>query len=313
MEDRQIFRRDALVHAGAAQTSDGDVLRIGPRWTGAAFYILQLSFFGLMLLMTFGSIHEYAAGPAMVWVEGRVQLTAPVTATVGSVDTSPGARVQRGEILAHLVAGDQLAELNRVTTDLYAQTANMLREPSNIDARAAVATLTAQRELAQTRVDALSLRAPGDGIVGDIRIREGMRLTAGDLVLTVWSDDAPRTLVAFLPGHYRPQLRAGMSMRFEVTGYRHAYQELRIDSVGQEIVGPAEVRRYLGQDVGDTMKLEGSFVLVRATFTKSTFDVDRATLSFHHGMMGTAEARVRTQSVLSAVVPSFRIVTELVR
>jgi len=42
-------------------------------------------------------------------------------------------------------------------------------------------------------------------------------------------------------------------MRLELTGYRYAYRDVAIQSVGDEIVGPAEVRQYLGQEIADAV------------------------------------------------------------
>ena len=113
-----------------------------------------------------------------------------------------------------------------------------------------------------------------------------------------------------LPAQYRPQLRPGMSMRLEVTGYRYAYQEMTITSVGAEIIGPAEVKRYLGQELDDTFKVEGPVVIVEATPPSASFEVDRQSFNFYHGMNGTAEARVRTESIFLALFPGLRAIFE---
>jgi membrane fusion protein (multidrug efflux system) len=116
-----------------------------------------------------------------------------------------------------------------------------------------------------------------------------------------------------LPAQYRPQLRPGMSMRFEVTGYRYAYQEMAIRSVSAQIIGPDEVKRYLGQKIGDTVTVTGPVVLVEATPASPTFTVDGHTFDFYHGMSGVAEARVRTESILVALVPGLRVVLKRLR
>src|SRR5262249_17427243 len=158
--------------------------------------------------------------------------------------------------------------------------------------------LHTQRDVAAAKLSLLSVRAPQKGIIGDVRIRAGQLIGAGDVVVTLLGEDRRCSVMAVLPAQYRPQLRPGMSMRFEVTGYRYAYQETVIRSVGAQIIGPNEVKRYLGQEIGDTVTVTGPVVLVEATPASSTFTVDGNAFDFYHGMSGVAEARVRTESIL---------------
>jgi membrane fusion protein (multidrug efflux system) len=154
------------------------------------------------------------------------------------------------------------------------------------------------------------VRAPRAGVIGDISIRPGQLLEAGDIVLTIAGDDTRVSVLALMPGHYRPQLRPGMSLRFEVTGYRYAYQELVVESVGAQLIGPAEVQRFLGPEIADTVSVEGPVVLVEARVASPSFEVDRTRLDFHHGMSGRAEARVRSEPALFALIPGLRAIFE---
>jgi membrane fusion protein (multidrug efflux system) len=301
-----IFRAEALAHAAGARAQDADVLRVAPHWTRAAYPLLMLVAIASVLFLVFASVHEYASGPAVVWVKGRVDLTATSPATVRDVEARPGERVARGAVLVRFHAAREEADLARVTRELESQLGRLLRDPTDDIARYAVATLTSERDLARAHLDELTLRAPRDGIVGDVRVREGERLAAGDLVLTLWDSDAPRTVIAMLPGHYQPQLHPGASMRFELSGYRHAYQELTIERVGGQVVGPGEARRYLGAAIADAVTVEGPVVLVEATVPGGEIQVDGNTLPLRHGMTGTAEARVRKESLLFALVPGLR-------
>jgi membrane fusion protein (multidrug efflux system) len=162
-------------------------------------------------------------------------------------------------------------------------------------------------------VDQLSVRAPQAGVIGDVRIRSGQLLSVGDVVVTLVGDQTRYSIVAMLPAQYRPQLRPGMSLRFEVNGYRYAYQEMSITSVGTQIIGPNEVKRYLGQQIDDTVKIEGPVVLVEAEPPAPTFEVDGRTFEFYHGMGGVAEARVRSESILLSLLPSLRVIVRGLR
>ena len=113
-----------------------------------------------------------------------------------------------------------------------------------------------------------------------------------------------------LPGQYRPLLRPGMPLRLELVGYRYEYQDLVVESIGDEIVGPQEIRRYLGGEIGDTVFLPGPVILVEAHLSGSSFTADGTTLSYYDGMHGRAEARLRSRRILSALLPGFESVLD---
>jgi membrane fusion protein (multidrug efflux system) len=97
-----------------------------------------------------------------------------------------------------------------------------------------------------------------------------------------------------------------MAMRLELTGYRYAYQNLVLDSVAEEVIGPAEARRYLGNQVADALPIDGPVTVVRAQLPGSSFTVDGETFFYHDGMPATAEVRLRSESILLTLVPALR-------
>ena len=101
-------------------------------------------------------------------------------------------------------------------------------------------------------------------------------------------------------------LAAGQPLVLRLAGFPHALEHLTIDSVGDDVVGPAEAKRYLGQELGDATIVEGPVVLVKATLPAHTFVNDDKTLRFYEGLPGSAEARVRGERVITALVPGLR-------
>jgi biotin carboxyl carrier protein len=300
-----IFRNNALEHA--AGQALGDVLRLTPAWTRWTYPVLVASFVAAVLYCTFGTIHEYAIGPAVVWISGRSYVTAIVPGTVSRIEVKPGERVEAGRLLVTFVSTVEVADLRRIDQEFEIQLVRSLRDPADQAARAAIAALRTQRDVAAARLEQHSIRAPQAGIVGDIRIRPGQLLQPGEIVLTLVGDEGRCSVQAVLPAQYRPQLRPGMSLRFEVSGYSYAYQELTITSVGAQIIGPNEVKRFLGQEIEDTMQVEGPVVVVEASPCAPTFVVDDQAFEFYHGMSGVAEARVRTQRILVSLMPALRV------
>jgi multidrug resistance efflux pump len=301
-----LFRAEALRHHHEGYRGGGDVLRISPEWIGAAYWLLLLVIAAAAAYGTFGTLTEYATGPAVIRVEGRTHLTAPTASTVATVDVQPGQRVAAGAVLVSLYSYDRAAELERLSREFDLQMIKFLRDPADQAARASLTTLRAERQLARARLEEQWLKAPHAGVVSDIRIRPGQHLTAGDQMLSLLGDDMRWVVVAILPGHARPQLQPGTQMRLELAGYRYAYRDVAIQSVGDEIIGPAEVRQYLGQEIADAVPVDGPAVLVKAPLASNTFQADGRSLPYYEGMLGTVDAHLQRQSILVSIIPALK-------
>ncbi len=297
-----IFRKEALEHHVNRRTS-GDLLRISPAWLRWSYRLLIAVVAIGLAYAAVGTVHEYAHGPAVIRIDGRADVTARAAGTVATVDVAPGQRVRGGELLVTFYTAEEAGELERLRHEFDEQLVKTLRDPQDQTARQALTSLRAQKELAERHLAERSIRAPKAGVVSDIRIRPGQRLDPGDRILSLVGDGAQLSVVAMLPGSYRPLLRPGAPLRLELAGFRYAYRDLVIESIGDEIVGPAEVRRYLGQDIADAIPVGGPVVLVRARLPDTTFRWGGNELTYYDGMIGVAEARVRSESILVTFVP----------
>ncbi|MFE8597653.1 efflux RND transporter periplasmic adaptor subunit [Archangium violaceum] len=301
----RIFREEALRHHEGSQ-EDGDLLRISPRWTRWTYWVLIALVVCAALYSLLGTIPEYASGPAMVKVEGRSDLTTQLPGIVASVEVKPGQRVEAGQPLVSFLSQDETASLERIQREFELQLVRVLQDPSDEAARQALTSLRAERELAEARQQARTLRAPHAGVVGILRVREGQFVNPGENVVSVVGDDVHVTLVALLPGGYRPRLEPGKPLRVELNGFNHEYQTFTIESVGDQIIGPSEVRRYLGADTGDAINLSGPMVLVRARIDSPTFTIKGKTFNYFDGMLAQADARVRKERILVTLIPGLR-------
>lgn len=301
-----LFRDEAIDAYRAGSPAAGDVLRVPPAWIRRSYWLLLAVVAAAVPYLLFGTVHEYATGPAVIRAEVRLDLTAPHGGTVASIDVRPGQRVAAGDVLVRLHAADESAVLDRLAREIELQIVEVLRHPGNEPARQALMRLRADETLAQARLEEGTIRAPRAGIVRDVRIRPGQPLEPGQGLLSLVDEAGGFAVIALLPGHYRPLLRRGTPVRLELAGYRYAYQEVTVDTIGDELVGPGEVRRYLGEAVADAVALEGPTVIVRATLRAATFEADGQALQYYDGMHGVAEARVREESILLTLVPGLR-------
>ncbi len=302
-----LFRKEALdYHQGSAEAG-GSVLRLSPAWLRWSYWLLVVIAIAGAIFATVGTVHEYAEGAAVVRVVGRTDLTVKVAGTVASVEVAPGQQVAPGTVLVRFYTAQEAGELDRINKEFELQLIKTLRDPADKLPRQAMTSLLSQRDLAESRLEERTVRAPHAGIASDIRIRSGQALSPGDSILSLIGDQTRFTLVAMLPGRYRPMLRPGMPLRLELAGFKYLYQNLTIDSVGNEVVGPGEIKRFLGQELADTVAIHEPVILVQARLPQSTFLADGKTFSYYDGMQGTADARVRAESVVLTLVPGLRV------
>jgi membrane fusion protein (multidrug efflux system) len=300
-----LFRRDAIEHR-RSRGLRAEVLAIDPATTSWGFRLLASGIAVLLVFVVLGKINEYASGPAFVRLDGRTTLTASFAGLVTKVDVVPGQAVEAGDVLVRFHANDEIAEYEAASKEFDSQLAKLLLRPDDPTTREALVALRSRRDLARTRLDQRTLRAPERGIVGDVRVREGQLVEPGLRVVELQSKTSAATVVALLPGRYRPLLRAGDKLRFDLDGFHHRAYELRVDSVGDQIVGPSEAQRYLGRDLADAFSINGPVVLVQAKLDRTSFDVDGDHYDFANGMYGKAETIVRNEQIAYSFVPSLK-------
>lgn len=300
-----LFRKEALdAHLGSR--GEGEVLRLAPRWAGWTFGLLLTAFSFALAYSIVGTVDEYASGVGIVRVQGRRELTARLTGTVSAVEAQPGQRVQSGQVLARF-HGDE-AELERLSREYDLQLVKVLDDPTDQAARARLTEIRSAREQARSQVDERLIKAPVDGVVSDVRIQPGKLIEAGMTVLSLVPDDARFEIIAVLPGNYRPRLKPGMQLRLQMLGYAHSYSEVLIDTIGDQVVGPAEIRRFLPTELADTLPIQGPVVLVTATLDSPTFEAEGKSYEYFDGMQGVAEARIQSKSILVTLLPGLEAV-----
>jgi membrane fusion protein (multidrug efflux system) len=301
-----IFRREALVHHSQGLGDRGNVLELSPAWTRLSYKLLLAVFVGGLIYSVLGSIYEYASGVAVIRVSDRTDVTSTIAGTTIEVEVSSGQTVAKGQLLARFYGARELANLTRIRHEFEVALAQRLRNPSDLAAERNLSSLRAQREQAEAELEERSVRAPRSGIISDLRIRPGQHLVPGDMILSLVDENPTLEVLAIFPGQYRPQIKHGMKIRLELTGYRYAYQHLQVEDVTQEVVGPSEARRMLGPGIGDAVALSGPVVFVRATLPMDHFESDGKSYRYHDGMQGLAEVRIRRERILTTLIPGLK-------
>lgn len=302
----KIFREEALESLATGHRNYGDLLHTSPTWTKWFYWLLCLIFLVGVLYSFFGSINEYAVGSAIVRVEGRSNLTAISSGTVSSIEVYPGQAVVAGQLLVHFYNAQEAIHLDRINKELEFYLLESLRNPSNPAPQQSLTSLRAQKQIAEAQLEQRSVRASQAGIVSDIRTRPGQFVSTGETLLSLVNKDTNPSMTAIVPGHYRPLLKRGMSLRLELSGYQYAYQDLAIESIGEEIVGPIEIRRHLGQNVADTIAITGPVVIIYGRLPSHTFEADGRQYEYYDGLQGKVEIRIRSERILFHLIPALK-------
>jgi membrane fusion protein (multidrug efflux system) len=303
-----LFRESALEFQ-RRHGARGDVLHLTPRalfWTHALLAAALAA--GLWFAFT-GQVEEVATGPAVVRVDGLLELTASRPAVVASVEVDPGEHVQAGQLLLRMHSTGEVAELAAVERELEEQLAKLLRDPADRVARDAMVTLRARRDLSQAALERQTLRAPHAGSVGDLRVRAGQLVEPGMPLVTLQTEASGARVTALVPGRYRPLLSPGSRLRFTAEGFEREVHALTIERIGDQIIGPLEAARLLGRDPSDGL-VNGPVVLVHARLAGAGFQSQGERYQFHHGMHGRAETAVRSESIAFTFVPGLRQIAD---
>jgi multidrug efflux pump subunit AcrA (membrane-fusion protein) len=306
----QMFNPEALHRYRAGSEANSEVLRSPRGWLNRGYWLLFGVAVAAAVFISTASFDEYATGPGVIRAIGQTSLTVQVSGTVHSVTVTPGEHVSEGQILAELETTVQAAEAERVQREFEGALAVSLRDPSDTTARKQVAALQAQQQVTQAGLEQRLIRSPRTGTVGDVRIRAGQPVAAGDVAVVLTPEHARFRLVMALPGQYRPLLKSGLGTRLELTGFKFAYQSITLDSVANDVVGPQEARRFLGAEIGDAIALNGPVVIGEALLPSDGFTADGHFYNYYDGMHGIAQVRAKRTRVLVLLLPWVRTLIE---
>jgi len=119
--ERSLFRREALENLLSGQQRQGELLRISPDWIRWTYWILVAFFLLSLLFLLLGRVSEFAEGPAVVTIEGRIELTAMTAGTVTSVEVQTGQPVISGQPLVRFYVAQEDADLDRIRREFELQ------------------------------------------------------------------------------------------------------------------------------------------------------------------------------------------------
>ncbi len=298
----QIYRQEAVL-AQATSGTTGDVVRVSPPWIGWSYWGLVAVLLGLGVFVCLAKIPDYSSGPVVIRESGRTEVLSPVSGNIEKVFVTSGQRVEAGQKLATFYSPEESTQLKRLELEWQASLRAYLANRSDLAARNAVSSLRLRRN---QLLDKLTLRAPHGGIVNDVRTASGQHSERGETLLSIGQPGQALRVIAFLPGADRPQLHRGMTLRMTLEGYPQTHVDIKIESISKDVMGPAEASRALGRGLADSIALPPSVVVLRGTLQTPGFDVDGEHYNYSHGMLGLAEVKLRSESVIRTLIPALK-------
>lgn len=296
-----LYRPEAL-ESHRTRGQEGALAELSPRWVKITYPVLVAALATALVVGAVVHVPTYSSGIGFVVYEGA-RVTAPAPGTVDAILVEPGQEVRAGQVLVRLHSAQEEGALRQAKADLDATTATFLFDVQDENARKKLASAQASYERARSEVDARTVRARKAGVVSYIRVHVSQGLTLGDHILSIVDPGTQPEVIAFLPGTDRPRLRAGMDLQVALDGYTKGREAAKIKSVSKEAMGAQAVRAEIGPELADALKLDGSYVIVRATLPSRTFKTEHRTYRYYHGMPAKTEVRIESKRFLVTLLP----------
>lgn len=284
----------------SATAALGCVVPTARTWTRWAYPTLVGLIAAMIAAAATIQVPTYSTGVSTITVEGE-PVTSLMPGTVSEVLVAPGAQVTAGTPVVRLRALEEAAELAASEADHRDALAASRERPGDDSAHNALDAAATRWRRAKAIVEGHTLRAPSAGIVSDIRVRPGQLVTPGAPIMRI-SPRAEPSVVALLPGSDRPRLEAGMTLQLELSGRHSPRAQAVIDAIDSQVIGPEEVRRRLGDPIGDALPVNAPVVIVRAHLTARASEAGGRAYEFHDGVLGKAEVEIDHQSLLRVLL-----------
>ena len=305
-----LFRAEALASYAAQSESRPAVLKLQARWTAWAYWLVLCAVAAFLIFAAVGTVNEYASGPAVIDAAGCTELCAVEPGVVEELAVAPGERVPAGATLVRLHEAAEVAEYERSTSRFDIELVRYFRTPGDPEVRDRLSEVRVQRDFARARLEGRSMKAPHRGFVGDLHVRPGQKVDRGDRLMSLCDDQARFSVVALLPGSYRPQLQKNMPLTIELDGYEHSRQQLTIDQVGTDVIDAVAAWRYVGHEPNAQAQLAEPVVLMKSQLAGLSFSHGGHTYHYHEGLRGRVEVPVRRESILVALFPALKYFSE---
>jgi membrane fusion protein (multidrug efflux system) len=258
-------------------------------------------------------VPTYSTGTAVVMFEGSTSVTAAIGGTVEKVFVKENEAVKKGDPLVRLNTPDEVAQLTAADTEWRDQQIQFLFDPTDEQARKQMKTAATQRDQAHARVEARTIRAPRDGVVTNLHVKDGVAVQPGGYVMQITDENSEIEVLAFLPSRDSPRIREKMGLQLDLDGYRKARVVGAITHVQADAVSATEAAKLGGEMLAESIgrELQGNpqattWITARARLPSRTFATEHNTYHYHHGMHAKVEVKIQSKPFLATLLPGLQ-------
>lgn len=303
LDKGSLYRGEAL-EAHRTRGNEGVLVHLSPGWVRRTYPFLLAAIAIALVFTAFIKVPTYSTGQAVMVIDGT-PVTAGLSGNVSQLFVKPNQKVKKGSLILKFSSQAERNELEDARKEEDAYTTQYLFDQTDVENKKALIAASQKVQAAKKRIELKTIRAPEDGVVSDIRAREGELLNQGEAIATILPEGAEVTVVTFLNATDRPRLRKGMNMKVNLTGYTKSPETAKIIEVGNDAIAPEAAQKYLGTTLGGALKLNpGSYVVVKAKMPTRTFQSQKETLYYHHGMGAKVDVLINEKPFLVTLIPA---------
>jgi membrane fusion protein (multidrug efflux system) len=305
-----LYRGEAL-EAHRTRGQEGTLVQLSPTWVKRAYPLLVATILLAILFAVLVKVPTYSTGTAVIVFEGSTSVTATAGGTVAKVLVRENEAVRRGDALVELSSPDEAAQLKATETEWRDTEIQFLFDQTDPQISRALVTAATARDHARARVEARTIRAPRDGVVTNLHVKEGLAVQLGSYVMQITDENSEIEVLAFLPSKDSPRIRETMGLQLELDGYTKARVIGAITHVQPDAVSGTEAAKLGGEMLAESIAKELSaalsvtWIAVRARLPSRTFKTEHHTYHYHHGMHAKVEVKIQSKPFLATLIPGF--------
>jgi membrane fusion protein (multidrug efflux system) len=301
-----LYRGEAL-EAHRTRGQEGTLVQLSPTWVKRAYPLLVITIIAAACFAVFVKVPTYSTGTAVIVFEGSTSVTATAGGTVDKVFVAANQAVKQGDPLLRLNSPDELATLTQADTEWRDTQIQFLFDERDEQVRKSLMSAATSRAHALARIEARTIRAPRDGVVTNLHVKEGGPVQLGSYVMQITDEDSEIEVLAFLPGADGPRIRETMPLQLQLDSYTKARAIAKITRVQPDAVSGAEAAKLAGDMLAESFAKElqaGTWIAVRARLPTRTFKAEHSTYNYHHGMHAKVEVKIRSKPFLVTLLPA---------
>jgi membrane fusion protein (multidrug efflux system) len=302
-----LYRGEAL-EAHRTRGQEGQLVQLSPIWVKRAYPLLVAALVIAVVFAVFIKVPTYSTGTAVVLFEGSTSVTATTSGTVGRVFVKENEAVKKGDPLLELASPEAAAQLAQAETEWRDQQVQFLFDQTDEQVRKSLKSAATSRDHALALVEARTIRAPRDGVVTNLHVKEGVALQLGGYVLQITDENSEIEVLGFLPSKDSPRIRETMGMQLDLDGYKKARVIGTITHVQSDAVSGSEAAKLggeiLAESIAKDLQAGTTWITIRARLPSRTFRTERSTYRYHHGMHATVEIKIQSKPFLATLLPA---------